>query len=163
LTKQLEGLTSGRFVLGPETEALEAELAAYTGAKHCICVSSGSDALYLALMATPIITGVIHTTPFTFIATTEAILKAGLTLRFCDIDDNFLMIHPDKFPCYTLPVSLFGHPWLKGATVLDNAKAYQGLCQGSLPVHLSFFPTKNLGGISDGGAVLQTTKTWRMK
>ena len=88
-------LDHGQYVMGPEVIALEAELAKYAGTKHCVSCSSGTDALVMALMAHGIGEGdVVITTPFTFIATAEAIKFVGATPLFIDIDIETFNISP---------------------------------------------------------------------
>lgn len=88
-------LDHGQYVMGPEVIALEAQLAEYAGTKHCISCSSGTDALVMALMAHGIGEGdVVITTPFTFIATAEAIKFVGATPLFVDIDIETFNISP---------------------------------------------------------------------
>jgi len=89
-------LDHGQYVMGPEVIALESELAKYAGTKHCISCSSGTDALVMALMAHGIGQGdVVITTPFTFIATAEAIKFVGATPLFVDIDIDTFNISPE--------------------------------------------------------------------
>ncbi len=88
-------LDHGQYVMGPEILALESQLAKYTGTKHCISCSSGTDALVMALMAHNIGKGdVVITTPFTFIATAEAIKFVGATPLFVDIDIETFNLSP---------------------------------------------------------------------
>ncbi len=90
-------LHHGRYILGPEVQELESRLCEYTGARHCIGVSSGTDALLMALMAWNIGPGdAVFTTPFTFIATAEVIQLLGATPVFVDIDPKTFNIDPDK-------------------------------------------------------------------
>lgn len=142
----------GRFVLGEQTEALEHELATFVGVKHAICVSSGTDALYLAITSLDL-DRYVYTTPFTFIATSQAIQKAGLEYCYRDIDDNFLL--PEVISNqFVVGVSLFGRPY-EGKDlqlIVDNAQALGVPPRGRIST-TSFYPTKNLGGIGDGGAV----------
>lgn len=115
---------SQRFVLGPEVEALEAELAAYSGAAHAVAVSSGTDALLLALMALDVGPGdEVVTTPFSFFATASAIHRVGATPIFADIDPATYNVDPEALEATVrdrlgrggrvralLPVHLFGLP-----------------------------------------------------
>ena len=90
-------LRHGRYILGPEVQELEKRLCEYTGAKHCVGVSSGTDALLMALMAWKIGPGdAVFTTPFTFIATAEIIQLLGATPVFVDIDPRTFNLDPKK-------------------------------------------------------------------
>ena len=109
-------LDHGRYVMGPEVEALEARLAEYVGVEHCIALSSGTDALLVAMMALDIGPGdEVITTPFTFIATGEMIGLLGATPVFVDIDPETYNIDPALIEAKItertkaiVPVSLFG-------------------------------------------------------
>ena len=90
-----EVLESGQYILGPQVTQLEEELAAFVGRKHCVGVSSGTDALVLALMAEGIGPGdAVFTTPFTFYATVEAIQQVGAQPVFCDIHPTTFHLDP---------------------------------------------------------------------
>ncbi|RLC28919.1 MAG: aminotransferase, partial [Deltaproteobacteria bacterium] len=90
-------LHHGRYIMGPEVKELETRLCNYTGAKHCIGVSSGTDALLMPLMAMDIGPGdAVFTTPFTFIATAEVIRLLGATPVFVDIDPGTFNLDPGK-------------------------------------------------------------------
>lgn len=170
---------SQHFINGPDVEALEHEVARYCHAKHCIGVSSGSDALLVALMALNIGHGdEVITTPYTFFATAGAIARLGARPVFVDIDPVTFNIDPrgidSKITPRTraiMPVHLFGQcadmdPILdlarkhSLAIIEDAAQAigaeYKGRRAGSMGTVgcYSFFPSKNLGGFGDGGAVV---------
>lgn len=171
-------LESQYFILGPEVEALEAEVAAYCGCRYGIGVSSGSDALLVALMALDVQPGdEIITTPYTFFATAGAIVRLGARPVFVDIDPSTYNLDPAALEAVVtprsraiLPVHLYGQmaemePVMAvaeryGLVVIEDAAQaigaeYRGRRAGSIG-HLgcfSFFPSKNLGGIGDGGMV----------
>jgi dTDP-4-amino-4,6-dideoxygalactose transaminase len=169
---------SNAFILGPEVEAMEKDVARYCGARHCVGVSSGSDALLIALMALDVKPGdEIITTPFTFFATIGAIARVGAVPVFADIDPKTFNIDPtqiaEKITSRTraiVPVHLYGQCAEMGpileiarkhelAVIEDAAQAigaeYQGQRAGSMGDFgcFSFFPSKNLGAFGDGGAV----------
>jgi len=170
----LKVMRETRYILGPEVAELEAALANYTGAKHVVACSSGSDALLLALMALDVGAGdEVITTPFTFFATAGAIARLGAKPVFVDIEPATFNIDPvgiaAKITNRTkaiLPVHLYGQcadmePILKlGLPVVEDAAQaigakYKGRFAGTLGAigTFSFFPTKNLGGTGDGGAL----------
>jgi dTDP-4-amino-4,6-dideoxygalactose transaminase len=172
-------LRSGQFILGPEAVAFEKDLAQMIGAKHALTVSSGTDAILLALMALDIKAGdeVICPT-YTFFATAGCIARAGATPVFVDADPLSFNVDPadvaKKLTSRTkavMPVHLFGQcaemdPILslareKGLRVIeDGAQAlgatYKGRQAGSMGDFgtFSFFPSKNLGGFGDGGLLV---------
>ena len=166
-------LESGRFILGPEVKAFEAEAAAYLGVHDAIGVANGTDALVLVLDALGIGPGDEVVCPaFTFYATAEAIARVGATPVFCDIDPATLNLDPAETAGRVgertkaiLAVHLFGRPApldeLPGGlpVIEDSAQAFGatlgGRRVGSLGVAgtFSFFPTKNLFGLGDGGLV----------
>ncbi len=172
-------LQSGQFILGPEVETFESEIAAYCQANYAVGVASGTDALHLTLIACGIKPGdEVITTPFTFVATTEAICKCGATPVFVDIDPRTYNIDSTQIePKITgktraiLPVHLYGQsahmdPILELAAkynlrvIEDCAQAlgaeHKGRRVGSMGDAgcLSFFPSKILGAYGDGGAVV---------
>ena len=118
-------LAHGKYIMGPEVNEMEAQLAEYVGVKHCVSCSSGTDALLMPLMAWGVGPGdAIFTTPFTFIATAEVIQLLGATPIFVDIDPKTYNISPKLLdvainkvikagelnPKAIIPVDLFGHP-----------------------------------------------------
>lgn len=168
-----------QFILGPRGKALEQEIAAYCGVRHAIGVASGTDALHLALRAAGIGPGdEVITTPFTFIATAEAISHVGGVPVFVDIDPRTFNIDvnlieraiTDKTRAI-LPVHLFGQPAdlspiealckkYRLRLIEDCAQSfgadYRGKKAGAFGDLgcFSFFPSKNLGGYGDGGMVI---------
>lgn len=169
---------SGRFILGPEVQAFEREVADYLGVKHAIGVNSGTDALTIALRSLGVGPGdEVITTPFTFVATAEAICTAGATPVFVDIDpDTFNIAAELVEPAVTertraiLPVHLFGLAADMDAildvakqhglrVIEDTAQAFGGRYRGRMLGTLgdagafSFFPSKNLGALGDGGLI----------
>lgn len=176
-------MTSGHFILGPNVKAFEEEAAAYSGAKFGIGVASGTDAIHLALRACGIKAGdEVITSPFTFVATIEAILYIGAKPVFADIDGKTFNIDPKQIKRKIgrrtkaiLPVHLFGQSADMGA-IMELAQkhklkvvedAAQGIgaefggkkaCSMGDAGCLSFFPTKNLGCFGDGGMVLTNSE-----
>ena len=171
-------LDHGQYIMGPEVAELETQLASYTGARHCITVSSGTEALLIALMALGVGRGdEVITTPFSFIATAEVIVLLGATPVFADIDPATCNIDPtlieEKISSRTraiLPVSLYGQPadmeainaiaTRHGLPVIeDAAQSFGAIYQGKRSCNLStigctsFFPSKPLGCYGDGGAL----------
>lgn len=171
-------LDSSQYILGQDVSALERELAAFTGASHCIGCSSGTDALLLALMAIGVKPGdEVITTPFTFIATAEMIALLGATPVYADIDVQTYNIDASMIEAKItprtkaiVPVSLYGQPAdfdeinqlaaRHGLVVIEDAAQsfgaeYKGKRSGNLsPIACtSFFPSKPLGCYGDGGAV----------
>jgi UDP-2-acetamido-2-deoxy-ribo-hexuluronate aminotransferase len=170
-------LHHGRYVMGPEIAELEHGLAAYVGVGHCIAVSSGTDALLVALMALGIGPGdEVITTPFTFVATAEVIALCGAVPRFVDIDPRTYNIDPTLIESAIgpetraiMPVSLYGQcadmdainaiAARHGLAVVEDAAqsfgaTFRGRRSGGLSTIgcTSFFPSKPLGCYGDGGA-----------
>jgi len=173
-----EVMDNQAFILGAEVKAFEEECAAYCGARHAVGVSSGTDALIIALMGLDIGPGAeVITSPFTFFATAGSITRVGAKPVFVDIDRETYNIDPDKVEAAVtdktkaiMPVHIFGqcvdmdrinaiakeHDL---AVIEDAAQAigseYKGRRAGSLGTVgcFSFFPSKNLGGFGDGGMV----------
>lgn len=163
-------LDSGRFIFGPEVEAFEREAADYLGVPHAVGVGNGTDALVLALEAMGVGPGDEVICPaFTFFATPESIARVGATPVFADVDRDTLNLDPaDTASRITertkaiMPVHLFGRPADLGALaalglplVEDAAQAFgaPGIATTGLCSTFSFFPTKNLFALGDGGLV----------
>lgn len=176
------------FIQGPRVEALEREIAAYLLVKYALGVSSGTDALLLALMGLGLGRGdEVITTPYTFMATAGSIWRTGAVPVFADICEDTFNIDPlfikKKITRKTkaiMPVHLFGQaadmdPILgiakeHGLKVIeDGAQAIGALYKGRAVCGLgdvgalSFFPSKNLGGLGDGGMVLTQDETLYLK
>jgi dTDP-4-amino-4,6-dideoxygalactose transaminase len=163
-------LESGRFIFGPEVEAFEHEAAAYLGVPHAIGVANGTDALVLSLEAMRIGPGDEVICPsFTFYASAESIARAGAAPVFADIDPVTLNLDPEDVAARItrkskaiMPVHLFGRPaplaelGALGLPLLeDAAQAFGAEGTGTTGVcsTYSFFPTKNLFALGDGGLV----------
>ena len=177
---------SGRFVLGPEVEAFEAEFAAALGVRHAVGVASGTDAITLSLAALGIGPGRrVLTTAFSAGYTALGIVRAGAAPVFADVEPGTLCLDPQAAErvltreldsdagriAALLPVHLYGHPpagWerllelaaARGLPVIEDAcqahgARFRGRPLGSFgrAAAFSFYPTKNLGGLGDGGAV----------
>lgn len=170
-------LDHGQYIMGPEVGDLEQRLAAYVGARHCVSVSSGTDALLIAMMALGIGPGdEVVTTPFTFISTVETIALLGAHPVFIDIDPRTYNLDPNLLEAALtektraiMPVSLYGQcadfqainaiARQHGIPVIeDGAQSFGATHRGEKSCHLStigctsFFPSKPLGGYGDGGA-----------
>jgi dTDP-4-amino-4,6-dideoxygalactose transaminase len=174
----LSALNAAQFILGPNVQAFEKEAADYLGVKHAITCANGTDALHLALLAADIGPGdEVITSPFTFIATAEAIAYVGAKAVFVDIDPRTFNIDVEQTrraitpkTKALLPVHLFGQP-ADLAPLMALAKEHQlhlvedcaqsfgadinGLKTGAMGdvAAFSFFPSKNLGCYGDGGMV----------
>ncbi|MEO6953777.1 MAG: DegT/DnrJ/EryC1/StrS family aminotransferase [Polyangia bacterium] len=164
-------LSSGRYVLGDEVTQLEAELAAKLGRAYAVGVSSGSDALLASLWALGIGPGdEVITTSFSFFATVGAIVRLGAVPVFADIVDGTYQLDLSHARALVTPrtkafvvVPLFGRPLdptpladLGIPIVIDGAQAIGAPHLGApaIATTLSFFPTKNLGAVGDGGMIL---------
>jgi dTDP-4-amino-4,6-dideoxygalactose transaminase len=175
-------LDSGWFILGPEVEAFERELAARLGARHAVAVGNGTDALQLGLRALGVGPGdEVITADISAAFTPLAIVQAGARPVFVDVEPGTLNLDPSLLERALtprtraiVPVHLYGHPAdmdpllalaeRKGLFVLEDAcqahgATYRGRPVGTLAGErgggaLSFYPTKNLGALGDGGAVL---------
>jgi dTDP-4-amino-4,6-dideoxygalactose transaminase len=169
-----EVLDRGSYILGPEVQAFEAELAAYLGVRHVIGVGNGTDAITIALRALGVKPGDEVVVPsFTFYATAEAVATAGARPVFCDVDRGTRNVTPDTVSAAMterttaiVAVDLFGCPApvpelrALGVPVLEDAAQavgarLDGRRTGALgdAATLSFYPSKNLGCFGDGGAV----------
>jgi dTDP-4-amino-4,6-dideoxygalactose transaminase len=163
-------LETGRFIFGPEVEAFEREAAAYLGVPHAIGVANGTDALVLSLEAMGVGAGDEVICPaFTFFATAEAIARVGATPVFADIDAVTLNLDPaavaaaiTERTAAILPVHLFGRrapledlAALGPPLLEDAAQAFgaPGVATTGTCSTFSFFPTKNLFALGDGGLV----------
>lgn len=171
-------LEHGQYIMGPEVRELEQKLEAYTGAKHCITVASGTEALLISLMAMGIQPGdEVITTPFTFVATAEVIVLLGAKPVFVDIQPDTCNIDPTKIEAAItprtkaiMPVSLYGQPAdmdeinaiadrHKLIVIEDAAQSFGAEYKGRKSCNLShigctsFFPSKPLGCYGDGGAI----------
>jgi dTDP-4-amino-4,6-dideoxygalactose transaminase len=171
-----EVLESGRLILGPNVTAFEEEAATFLGVPQTVGVANGTDALVLVLEAMEIGSGDEVICPsFTFYATAEAIMRTGATPVFADIDPATLNVDPEdvaaKVSARTraiMPVHLFGRPaeleplaGLGIPIIEDAAQAFgaQGVATTGVASTFSFFPTKNLFGLGDGGLVAATDET----
>jgi dTDP-4-amino-4,6-dideoxygalactose transaminase len=174
-----EVLTTTHFILGPHGKALEEEVAAYCGVRHAIGVASGTDALHLALRAAGIKEGdEVITSPFTFIATAEAVSYCGARPVFLDVDPLTFNIDVARIEAAItprtraiLPVHLFGQPadlapirdicLRHGLRLIEDCAQSFGAAYGGRQTGawgdlgcFSFFPSKNLGCYGDGGMVV---------
>lgn len=171
-------LDHGQFILGPEVAELEERLVAYTGAKYCISVANGTDALQIALMALGVGPGDEVITPgFTYIATAETVALLGAKPVYVDVDVRTYNLDPALLEAAItprtkaiIPVSLYGQcadfdainaiASRYGVPVIEDAAQsfgaiYKGRksCNLSFIACASFFPTKPLGCYGDGGAI----------
>jgi len=186
-------LNHGQFIMGPEIKTLEKELADYTDRRFCISCSSGTDALYMALLANDIGPGdLVFTTPFTFVATAEVISLIGATPIFVDINPDTFNIDPDQLeqvisnnqnkgiPKAVISVDIFGLPadYDKLNKISQNhdliliedaaqsfGAEYKGnkACSFGHLATTSFFPAKPLGCYGDGGAIFTDDENIREK
>ena len=172
-------LERGQFILGPEVEALEREVASYCGTTYAVGVASGTDALELSLRACGIGPGdEVLTTAYSFFATPEAIVAVGAVPVFVDIDLTTYTFDPAEVAAKVtpqtkaiIPVHLYGHPCAmdrimeianahRVKVIEDCAQALGATFRGQRVGRfgdagcLSFYPSKNLGGYGDGGMVV---------
>jgi len=173
-----ETMEGAGFIGGPKVKELEAAIAEYVGAKHCVACGNGTDALFLILAAAGIRKGdEVITTPFTFFATAESIAHVGATPVFVDIEPDTYNIDVSKIEAAItpatkaiMPVHIFGQcadmdainaiAEKHGLVVIEDAcqaigATYKGKQAGSLAhaAAFSFFPSKNLGCAGDGGCI----------
>jgi UDP-2-acetamido-2-deoxy-ribo-hexuluronate aminotransferase len=171
-------LEHAQFIMGPEVRELEEKLEAYTGARHCVTVASGTEALLISMMALGIKPGdEVITSPFTFIATAEMIVLIGAKPVFVDVEEDTANIDARKIEAAItpktraiMPVSLYGQPSdmdeinaLAARHALpvieDAAQSFGATYKGRKSCNLStlgctsFFPSKPLGCYGDGGAI----------
>jgi len=177
---------SGRYILGENVSSLEAEVASYSGTAYGVGVASGTDALFLSLLAAGVGLGdKVLTTPFTFVATVSVIEKIGATPVFADIDARTFNIDPGAVEALLkrrgkgikamIPVHLYGQcadmtPLMRvarkyGIKVIEDAAQAIGAVYGKKKAGslgdfgcFSFYPTKNLGAMGDGGMITVKTK-----
>lgn len=180
LPKIKEVLKSGRYIMGPEVTKFEENFAKYCHVKHCIGTSSGTESLYLSLLALGIGAGdEVITVPNTFTATAEVIVLVGATPVFVDVDPKTMNLDPKALKSKitgktkaVIPVHLHGNPVdldeiykitfpKKIAVIEDAAQAhgakYKGKIIGSSKsefICFSFHPVKNLGAFGDAGAIV---------
>ena len=172
-------LESGRYILGEEVLAFEREFASYLGVAHAVGVGSGTEALHLALAACGIGEGdEVITVAHTAVATVAAIELAGATPVFIDIEPDFFTLDPSKLEAAItsrtkaiIPVHIYGQPAdldaitsvaaRYGLRVIEDCAQAHGATYRDRRVGtygdiacFSFYPTKNLGAIGDGGAVM---------
>lgn len=177
-----EVISSSQFILGSNVKKLEEDIASYSNVSYGIGVANGSDAIHIALQAAGIEEGdEVITTPFTFFATAGAIVRAGATPVFVDIDPITFNINPTNIEKAItsktkaiIPVHLYGQMADMSAIreianiyniviIEDAAQAIGASYQGSQPGVLgdaatySFFPTKNLGAYGDGGMIVTSS------
>lgn len=172
-------LDSGWFILGPENQAFERELAAALGAREAVAVANGTEAIQLALEALGVGVGdEVITSPLSAAFTALAVARTGATPVFADLDPATLNVAPEAVRAVLtprtralLPVHLYGHPAdldpllalarERGLPLIEDAcqahgARYKGRTVGAISGlgALSFYPTKNLGAFGDGGAIL---------
>ena len=172
-------LSAAQFVGGSEVSGFEEEFAAFCSARACAGVASGTEALTLALLALGLSSGdEVITVPNTFIATTEAISRAGGTFRFVDCHPETFTLDPGQIEraltdrvVGIVPIHLYGHPadmdpivdvsqrhglWVLEDAAQAHGAAYKGRRCGSIGMMgcFSFYPGKNLGACGEAGAVV---------
>lgn len=188
-----EVLESSQFIMGGAVSELERGLGAYVGSEYAIACSSGTDALLLCLLALDVGAGdEVITSPFSFIASVEAIMLLGAKPVFVDIDERTYNLNPALLESAItprtkaiVPVSIFGQmpdmesinaiasahniPVIEdaaqsfGASMQDGKGKILKSCNASVLATTSFFPSKPLGGYGDGGAVFTTDSALNSK
>jgi UDP-2-acetamido-2-deoxy-ribo-hexuluronate aminotransferase len=181
-------LNKSNYIMGEEVKQLETELSAFSGTKHTITCSNGTDALLLAMMALDIQPGdEVITTPFTFISTAETIASMKAKPVFVDIESDTFNIDANLIEAAItdktkaiMPVSLFGQPADMNAiqavaekyhlkVIIDGAQSFGSTYNGKTDSNLgdisttSFFPSKPLGCYGDGGAVFTNNDEYAEK
>lgn len=171
-------LRSSQFILGPEVEGFEQEAARFLGTCHAVVVSSGTDALVIALRVLGVGEGgEVITTPFSFFATAESISAVGADQMFVDIEEDTFNLDPERLaeqigrrPKAIIPVHLCGQPSRieeitavaldNGVSVLEDcAQSFRADVMGRMTstfgdaAAFSFFPSNNLGAYGDGGMI----------
>ncbi len=175
IERMADVVREGRYILGPEVEAFEREFADYLGVRHCVGVANGTDALAVALRALGVGPGDEVVLPsYSFYATAEATANVGAVPVFCDVDPHTFCVTPETVQAALTPrtkavivVHLFGNvapvPQIRalGLPVLEDAAqaagaTLNGVKAGALgeAATFSFFPSKNLPCLGDGGAVV---------
>ena len=169
---------SGRYVMGPEVEAFEKDLAGRLGVRHVISVGSGTDALFLMLAAVGVADGdEVITSPFTFFSTAASVSRLGGKPVFVDLDPETLTIDPEAVRAALtprtraiLPVHIYGQPAdlpalqaiadERGIALIEDAAQSIGAAHGDRMCGgwgaggcFSFYPTKNIGAMGDAGAI----------
>jgi dTDP-4-amino-4,6-dideoxygalactose transaminase len=168
IKEEIDGATqrvvqSGQFILGPEVKAFEEEMAAYCGTRYAVGVASGTDALHLALLACGIKPGdEVITTPFTFVATAESVVKCGARPVFADTDPKTYNIDPERIEQYLQSRQITGHqspssPLPERERTRPALSEAEGVrVEAILPVHLYGHP-------ADMDAILELARKYHLK
>lgn len=151
--------TSGGFLNSPVVEAFERAWASYCGARECVAVGSGLDALRLALVAAGVEGQEVVVPAMTFVATADAVVQAGARLVLVDVDDDGLLPDypsPPRFAGFVVPVHLHGQVARApgGVTVHDACQAHGAELPPGAAACFSFYPSKNLGAFGDAGSIV---------
>jgi dTDP-4-amino-4,6-dideoxygalactose transaminase len=169
-------LASERLIMGESVFKFEEEFARYIGTEHAVSVSSGTDALILAMIALDVRGRDVMTTPFSFVATGTSIVHAGGTPKFADVSDDDYNIDPlaikaniNENTCSIMPVDIFGYP-ARMEEIIEaagsNIRTIEDACQAHGAIYkgrmcgtwgdagcFSFYPTKNMTVGGDGGMI----------